>query len=514
MAENFLAQLAQSGALNIPNPMASYEKAFALMKFQREEKSAQLGDEAKLMTMFQHTLKGAQTRADYGRAYNYYSKKFPGLMEGAGVPSPDSFTDEKSYQYWNIATTEGISAAIKAQKGEKFPITIKLPNGEVRTEEVYDEDLQKGLASGLYDPKTTFRGKLDKESYAAITERATATEAGKKPETEMVTIYGPLGETQRVPVTKGEVYEPPAGFSLTKPEKPQVFSPGQGYVDPTGKTVIPVPVTEKMDRANLTARALQGDAEAQNILKDIEASDIRVAKAKGEATTSGKMEAIDIESTARAITEGRETIDNVRNAFGMPVQQAVRQRVLEIEPNFNFNIPRAQAAAIKGSLALQEKTRGMMGGFTRTIDKQVIRTEEIMEDITNRVGLRALDLPIRKLNRGLKGSGHENVIEAYMLEISNEIGKISTGSSASIRELSTQAQERWAKIHDPNLSFRELDKILKETRLMANLRLQSTDEEIQATRRLFEDINAPRPEEAPKATAPSGKPRFKILKVE
>ena len=80
MAENFLAQLAQSGALNIPNPMANYEKAFALMKFQREEQRAQLGDEAKLMTMFQHTLKGAQTRADYGRAYNYYSKKFPDLM--------------------------------------------------------------------------------------------------------------------------------------------------------------------------------------------------------------------------------------------------------------------------------------------------------------------------------------------------------------------------------------------------------------------------------------------------
>ena len=194
MAENFLAQLAQSGALNIPNPMANYEKAFALMKFQREEQRAQLGDEAKLMTMFQHTLKGAQTRADYGRAYNYYSKKFPDLMEGAGVPSPDSFTDEKSYQYWNIATTEGISAAKKARKGEKFPITIKLPSGEVRTEEVYDEDLQKGLASGLYDPKTTFRGKLDKESYTAIKERKEAETVPTKKDLAIEEIRGGLIE--------------------------------------------------------------------------------------------------------------------------------------------------------------------------------------------------------------------------------------------------------------------------------------------------------------------------------
>ena len=299
MAENFLAQLAQSGALNIPNPMASYEKAFALMKFQREEQSAQLDDTAKVLTMFQHTLKGAQTRADYGRAYNYYSKKFPDLMEGAGVPSPDSFTDEESYQHWNIATTEGISAAIKARKGEKFPITINLPNGEIRTEEVYDEDLQKGLASGLYDPKTTFRGKLDKESYAAITERATATEAGKKPETEMVTIYGPLGETQRVPVTKGEVYEPPAGSSLTKPEKPQIVSPGQGIVNPiTGEVRIPVPAVKKESALQERIRVI-GEARPEWPYQRV------VDEATNIKEPAGKTYLLDDQSTVRSFDGGR-----------------------------------------------------------------------------------------------------------------------------------------------------------------------------------------------------------------
>lgn len=134
------------------------------------------------------------------------------------------------------------------------------------------------------------------------------------------------------------------------------------------------------------------------------------------------------------------------------------------------------------SLANQQKIRGMMGGFVRNMDKQIDRVERIHTDIAKRVGVRALDMPIRELRKRFMGSGNEAILEAYMVEISNEIGKLSTGSAASIRELSVDAQERWAKIHDPNLSFNELIKILKETKHMGKLRLQGADEEIQATK--------------------------------
>jgi len=137
--------------------------------------------------------------------------------------------------------------------------------------------------------------------------------------------------------------------------------------------------------------------------------------------------------------------------------------------------------ALQGSLTNQEKQRGMMGGFVKNINKQVDRVEEVSADLVKRVGTRALDLPIRSLKRSFAGSGNENIIEAYMVEISNEIGKLSTGSSASVAELSQGAQEQWAKIHDPNLNFKELKKILNETRDMANMRLESTDEQIAET---------------------------------
>lgn len=134
------------------------------------------------------------------------------------------------------------------------------------------------------------------------------------------------------------------------------------------------------------------------------------------------------------------------------------------------------------SLANQQKIRGMMGGFVRNMDKQIDRVESIHKDIAKRVGIRALDMPIRELRKRFVGSGNEAILEAYMVEISNEIGKLSTGSAASIRELSVDAQERWAKVHDPNLSFNELLKVLKETKHMGKLRLQGADEEITATK--------------------------------
>jgi len=151
----------------------------------------------------------------------------------------------------------------------------------------------------------------------------------------------------------------------------------------------------------------------------------------------------------------------------------------------------------------------MMGSFVKNLTKQLDRTDEMMKDVISRIGVRAIDLPMREIKTRVKGSGHEKALEAYLIEISNEIGKLSTGSAASIRELSTDAQERWAKIHDPNLSFKQLKIILDETRKMADMRLESTDNEITETMGLLDNIREERKEPEQK---PSG--RFRILKVE
>ena len=160
---------------------------------------------------------------------------------------------------------------------------------------------------------------------------------------------------------------------------------------------------------------------------------------------------------------------------------------------------RQEYSALGKSLANQQKIYNMMGSFVRNMDQQISRVKKIGDDLVNRVGTRALDLPLRELKTRFKGSGNEAILEAYTLEISNEIGKLSTGSSASIRELSVDAQERWAKIHDPNLSLGELIKVLDETKHMGAMRMEGAKDEIESTKYAMEEIW-----QAPSAPIPAG----------
>jgi hypothetical protein len=141
-------------------------------------------------------------------------------------------------------------------------------------------------------------------------------------------------------------------------------------------------------------------------------------------------------------------------------------------------VDRAAYTAEKQALNMQEKTYGMMGQFVGNLNKQITRVKQITKDTINRVGVRALDLPIRELNTRFVGSGHERVLESYLMEISREIGKLSTGSQASVAELSVEAQKRWDKIHDANLSLKDLEIILNATQEQANIRRSTALENI------------------------------------
>ena len=264
-----------------------------------------------------------------------------------------------------------------------------------------------------------------------------------------------------------------------------------------------------LSEAELTRKALKGDKESKSILESMQERKLAIAKQTGSSAMDAKMSIIDIPNTASAILDGRENMENVKNTFGVAVQEAVRKEVMARDPKFNFNKPRVKLAAIKSSVTQQVKQRGMMGSFVKNLDKQLLRTDEVMNDVISRVGVRAIDLPIRELKTRFTGSGHEKVLEAYLIEISNEIGKLSTGSTASVRELSTEAQERWSKIHDPNLSLKELQIILNETQLMGQMRLESTDEEIEETLGQLDNIRTPRESKKEKQSG-----RFEILGVE
>ena len=237
--------------------------------------------------------------------------------------------------------------------------------------------------------------------------------------------------------------------------------------------------------AELVAAALRGDVEAKNILEKIAKDSVELSGKKSEAATSGKLKALyesmDLDSVAQGVLEGRETIDNVRNTFGVPIQEVVRAKVMEKEPDFNFVQPRAIQKSLSASLAQQQKNRGAMGSFVQNINGQVDKVEEIMQEVVDRFGVRALDIPWRKLKTVGIGAGDERVLEAYTKEISVEIFKLSQGSTASVALLPEAGRKEWEAIHDVNLSWPEMKKVMLGTRDMANIRLKSVNDELKET---------------------------------
>ncbi len=139
------------------------------------------------------------------------------------------------------------------------------------------------------------------------------------------------------------------------------------------------------------------------------------------------------------------------------------------------------------SLKNMAKQEGPMDAFVGNINKQIAKVKQLYDN-NDRTGLRMLDLPVRELKTRALGSGEEAVKASYLLEISNEIGKLSSGASASVQQLSDSAKEDWKKVHDVNLSMKDIMTIVNATRDQANMRMESWREAKQDVRRQLGEI--------------------------
>lgn len=145
----------------------------------------------------------------------------------------------------------------------------------------------------------------------------------------------------------------------------------------------------------------------------------------------------------------------------------------------------AGIGALQGSLKNVQKQENMMNSFVRNLDSQNERLKEFL-GVIQRTDARLLNVPIRNFKKRIQGSANEAILDMYLTEISSEVGKLATGSSASVAELSASAREKWEEIHDPNLSVGELFKLLSETQEAAHLRMRSVREEKQSMLRQIE----------------------------
>lgn len=131
--------------------------------------------------------------------------------------------------------------------------------------------------------------------------------------------------------------------------------------------------------------------------------------------------------------------------------------------------------SLSGSLSQQEKQIGSMGSFVKNLNKQIARVSE-RADKLKMADARILNVPLRKARQMIIGDPNQAILEMYLTEISMETGKLSTGSTASVAELSQGAQEKWQEIHDPNMPIQSLLALLKETSHAGNMRMDSVRE--------------------------------------
>jgi hypothetical protein len=147
------------------------------------------------------------------------------------------------------------------------------------------------------------------------------------------------------------------------------------------------------------------------------------------------------------------------------------------------------------SLKNMTKQEAPMEAFVMNIGEQINKVQQLYNEV-DRAGVRLVDLPLRELKVRALGSGKEANLASYLIEISNEIGKLSTGSSASIRELSDSAQEQWAKIHDKNLSFKDIMIVLNGTRDQGNMRISTWRKSIDNVKQEMEGLLGDKPQQA------------------
>lgn len=143
----------------------------------------------------------------------------------------------------------------------------------------------------------------------------------------------------------------------------------------------------------------------------------------------------------------------------------------------DVNNIRQEVSANSKSLSTQQKNRDMASSFVKNINGQLQEIEKLYDDI-ERTNAKIANVPIRALATQVKGSGKEQALASYLMEVSREIGKLSTGSQASIAELSVDAQKKWDKVHDGSLPWREIKEVLKATKDQSEIRLQSMDKAI------------------------------------
>ena len=160
---NFLEQLTQSGALNVPNPMERYKNVLAIKKFQMEMEGAplekrakELDIESKVLTIGKSYLARVKDRSEYPQYRTY-------MVDTLGAnPAlfPESFESDEAFEDYRTQATASADELLKMRQGKPFTVSIPMLTGQYREVEVKNqEDLKQRQDNGLI-PANAVIGKV------------------------------------------------------------------------------------------------------------------------------------------------------------------------------------------------------------------------------------------------------------------------------------------------------------------------------------------------------------------
>jgi hypothetical protein len=205
---------------------------------------------------------------------------------------------------------------------------------------------------------------------------------------------------------------------------------------------------------------------------------------KGRESTTINMQAPakeDVEVMAQLLAEGKINTTDISKRGGNQQLAAILRRAKEINPGLDPRANMADTSGYVSAITSQQKQLGAMGSFVKNMEYQVNKVEELAKELKT-FDTRLLNVPLRALRGKIAGSPLQAKYDMYVTEIENEIGKLATGSAASVAELTQGAQEKWAKIHDKNLSIPDMVSLLKETASAGKLRMKSVSEQLKETK--------------------------------
>lgn len=149
----------------------------------------------------------------------------------------------------------------------------------------------------------------------------------------------------------------------------------------------------------------------------------------------------------------------------------------------------ADVKARSASIQALEKQRGSIISFVDNLDKQIDHVNKISKKLSL-FDQRFLNMPARWVRNKMSGDPDLKTYELYLGEIQSEIGKLSSGSTASVAELSQGAREKWERVLDENLSVKDMMKVLKEVKEAGRIRQESINKAIKTVKKERSDSGA------------------------